>query len=658
MELFFMNKHTRRRNPICFIGVLCVTFSLLVMKSQPLLAQSETKSGNDTIRALEELVITTERPTLFQPLVHVVAVIQQKEIKRTAVQNLTDLLRYIQGTDLRSRGSEGVQADINILGGTFDQTMVMINGINFTDPQTGHHSLNIPVEISQIESIEILQGPGAINIITKNPAKTGADIYLSGGSFGYLKGSVNIGFAPKEPFKSWKISGQIGGGHSSSDGFTENTDFGITNIFSNIALTNKRGHSFALQAGFQDKNFGANSFYTIAYPEQYESTRLFLSSLQYQYQSGRWQIKASLYQRRHFDRFELFRNEAPEWYKGHNYHQNDVIGFNTQAAYRWGKAGTSIIGVDYRFEHIYSTVLGDQLTPGRPVPFEEDIEYTKAKSRHIPSIYFKHLVQLEKWRFTAGVMASNTYNSAQSSYGVRLYAGLAAAYQLNPYLEANGWINNSYRNPSFTDLYYKSPTQTGNMDLKPEEAIAAQFGFKLTKSNLRASFSAFYRYGYRIIDWTRASGSDQWQASNITNIRSAGVELNITYYWKAKWITQAGISYAYLSVAKESGNLHSLYATDYLRHNASFHIDHNIVSKLSARWNFNFQKREGTYLGPGGTEISYKPFLLTDVKIQWSADKYQIFCAVTNLFNTDYLYIGNIPQPGRWVKAGIQILLF
>lgn len=176
---------------------MSATCSLLVLKSQPVIAQSSTKAVNDTLITLEELVINTERPTPFQPLVRVVAVIQQAEIERAAVSNLPDLLRYLQGTDLRTRGGEGVQSDLNILGGTFDQTMVMINGVNFTDPQTGHHSLNIPVEISQIERIEILHGPGAwsegsvayagaINIITKNPAKRGMSLTLSGGSFGYF----------------------------------------------------------------------------------------------------------------------------------------------------------------------------------------------------------------------------------------------------------------------------------------------------------------------------------------------------------------------------------------------------------------------------------------------------------------------------------------
>ena len=678
------------------IGVLCVTYSLLVMKSQPLLGQSAAKNGKDTLRDLEELIISTERPTPFQPLVRVIAVIQQQEIERAAVRNLPDLLRYLQGTDLRSRGGEGVQADLSILGGTFDQTMVMINGINFTDPQTGHHSLNIPVEISQIERVEILQGPGAwsegsvayagaINIITKRPKKISAGASVSGGSYGFFKGEANLGFA--SPGR-WSVSGIGGGGYSSSDGYTANTDFSILNLYTNVSFVRKSGsreHTITLQAGYQHKAFGANSFYTIAYPEQFEETRLFLSSLQYQYQSGRWQIKTSAYQRRFFDRFELFRYEAPSWYTGHNYHQNDIAGINVQAAYKWGRMGTSIAGAEYRFEHIFSTVLGDAISAAgtegenesdlRQVPFEDGKFFTKAKSRHTPGIYIKHIVQFERWRLTGGLHLSNSYNSAagvpaagsvSGSYGTRLYAGISAAYKITPYLEANGWANNSFRNPTFTDLYYKSPTQTGNTGLKPEEAVAAQMGLKLTKINFRASLSGFYRYGYRIIDWTRTSGSDQWQAGNVTNIASAGGEVNLTYFSTtaehkgskcASLINSAGISYAYLTVSKESGNLHSLYATDFLRHKASAFVDHKIISKLSARWDVSFQKRDGTYLGPGNAETSYKPFALVDVRLLWSAKKYKISVEATNLFNTNYLYIGNLPQPGRWIKAGLSISL-
>lgn len=639
------------------LGLLCISCSLLVVKSSPILAQSKEKKIGESQRVLEEVVINTERPSHFSPLVRVVAVIDKREIERAAVQNVQDLLRYVQGVDLRSRGSEGVQADLNILGGTFDQTMVMINGVDFSDPQTGHHSLNIPVDITQIERVEVLHGPGAwsgggvayagaINIITKKPTKRDLQASLSGGENGYFRGSANIGITPGTIFNRWQISGQGGGSHNRSDGYTDNTDFEITNLYSNISLTNNSGHSIDIQAGWQSKSFGANSFYTIAYPEQYERTRLFLSSIKYLWESRRWQISATVYQRRHHDRFELFRYDSPQWYKGHNYHMNDVAGVNANVAYRWKRWGSSLFGADYRYEHIYSTVLGDPLESPYKTPGEDGVSFTKGKSREIPALYARHTLQLERWRFTAGVIYAN-----------RLYAGFACAYTINPYLEVNGWINNSYRNPTFTDLYYKSPTQTGNMELKPEEALAAQLGLRYTKHKLRASIGAFYRYGYRIIDWTRESGSDQWSASNITNVRSAGVDFSASIRFESGFVTKTGISYSWMDLSKQSALLHSLYATDFLRHKAALNIEHNVFSKLSGRWDLSWQKREGTYLGPGNLETPYKGFVLADLKIVWGGRQIKPFAEATNLFNTNYLHIGNLPQPGRWVKVGVNFVL-
>jgi Outer membrane cobalamin receptor protein len=638
------------------IGVLCVGYSIIVFKNQPLQAQAQTRTGGEISYVMEELVINTERPTPFQPLVRVVAVIQKQEIERSAVQNLQDLLRYVQGADLRSRGSEGVQADINILGGTFDQTIVMVNGINFTDPQTGHHSLNIPVDISQIARIEILQGPGAwsegtvaysgaINIITLTPVETALRGSLSGGSFGYFRGAANLQFssAKNSPRnRLWNISGQIGSGYSRSDGYSHNTDFDIVNIYTSITASNAKDHSFNFQAGYQQKAFGANSFYSTDYPEQFEKTKTFLSSLQYLRQKARWQLSAILYHRRLYDRFELFRYLAADWYEGHNYHQNDIAGLSVKAAYRWQKAGTTVIGAEWRTEHIYSNQLGTPMKHPKHAPFETAIEYTNSMGRDIRSLYIRHILQLARWRFTAGVMYGNN----------RLYAGLNAAYSLTPCLELNGWVNNSYRNPTFTDLFYKSPNQSGNINLKPEEAIAAHTGLRYTKHNLRVSLSAYYRYGYRIIDWVRETGKDEYRASNITNVISGGVEFGFTYLINTRAINSIALFYTYTDVNKKSGNMHSLYATDFLRHKALLSLDHNIFPKLSARWNLSFQKREGSYPNKNGEEIAYTPFLLTDLKVVWNTGKIDPFAEVTNLFNTEYLYIGNLPQPGRWIKVG------
>lgn len=651
----------------------CLTATSLALLSFILISssgygQEYPYEGEDSLRVLDELVISAGRTNTFRPLAKVLSVIDKAEIERISVQNLADLLRYLQGVDLRSRGQEGVQADINISGGTFDQTIVLINGINFTDPQTGHHSLNIPVDITQIERIEILQGPaawaggsaafaGAVNIVTKNPGSKGLSLSLSAGDFRFFRGSGNISFS------AGKISGVAGGGYVRSDGYSQNRDFKTGNFFTNVSYQPAKGHTISFSGGYQSKDFGAYSFYTPAYPWQYEQTRLFLSSLEYVLRKQRLEVRLALSTRIHYDRFELFRYESPEWYAGHNYHRNNITGVNLEAAYSWGKAGTTIAGSELRMESISSTVLGRALEKEKRALFEENIFYTKGLSRYIPGIYLRHNLIVDKWRFSAGILSSNTYTAPAAeeeelvSYGNGVYAGLAATYKISGHWETDWWINNSFRNPTFTDLYYKSPTQSGNTGLKPERAISSQAGIRYDSNDFIGSFSLFYRHGYRIIDWTRESNSDQWVSGNLTNVDSKGAEITLKYFPVKSPFKTLGASYTFLDVTKDNYTGHSLYATDFLRHKASLWIEHGLPGRLSARWDVSFQKREGTYLDVNNSEIPYRGFVLADVKIIYPYRSATFYIEATNLFNTDYLLIGNLEQPGRWFKCGVDLAI-
>jgi iron complex outermembrane receptor protein len=632
-------------------------------------AQNKENRADTTIN-INDLVISSEKPGKFKPLIRVVSVMKSSEIEKSAVGNLPDIFRYIQGIDYKTRGNEGVQGDVNVLGGTFDQTMVFVNGINLTDPQTGHHSMNLPVEPSAVERIEVLQGPGAwsggsiaysgaVNIVTKNAENNSADISLTGGSYGYFKGGANGSFSGK--LKGWKIGGLFAGSWTQSDGFTENTDFGTGNLYANISVSDKSGkNTLFIQGGYQQKAFGANSFYTFTYPEQFERISALFSSLQYIHENEGWKFSATIYQRRHYDKFELFRHEAPEWYTGHNYHRNDASGAELQAGIDLGKTGSLTVGTDLRSENIRSNVLGDPAGKQVPVPGEDNIFYTKVKARFIPSAYLKYVFQTEKLRLSAGTSLSETLNGPDfdNNYGTKLSFGAAAAYIISPGLEINAWANNSYRNPTFTDLYYKSPSQTGNASLMPEQAITGQLGIRYYKQNTSLFFSSFYRHGYRIIDWVRSTESEQWSASNLTDVNSAGFEMSIDHIMHNDFLKRAFLSYGYLYVVKQSGDLHSLYATDYLKHKLVVSAEHGIVKDLTATWSLLWQERAGTYLDLSLNECDYKPFALLNVKLLWKKKGYSLFFDVTNLTGTHYFDLGNLTQPGRWIKSGIILNLY
>ncbi|HPT32190.1 MAG TPA: TonB-dependent receptor plug domain-containing protein, partial [Prolixibacteraceae bacterium] len=185
------------------IGYLSAVYSLLVMPGK-----AQNSLVTDTLQfpdqELQEVVVTAGRsPVTAQQVARVVTVISKAEIERAPAQSINDLLRFVSSVDIRQRGPLGAQADISIRGGTYDQTLILLNGINVSDPQTGHHNLNLPVSPESIERIEILRGPaaktfgpnafnGAVNIITGNRLPNHLRASASAGQFGLLNGSLGI----------------------------------------------------------------------------------------------------------------------------------------------------------------------------------------------------------------------------------------------------------------------------------------------------------------------------------------------------------------------------------------------------------------------------------------------------------------------------------
>ena len=108
-----------------------------------------------------------------------IQVITAKQIAQMPIKSVNELLTHVAGLDVRQRGPNGVQGDIGIDGGTFDQTLVLLDGVRVTDAQTGHNMMFLPITLADIERIEVVRGAssriygvnallGVINIITKS----------------------------------------------------------------------------------------------------------------------------------------------------------------------------------------------------------------------------------------------------------------------------------------------------------------------------------------------------------------------------------------------------------------------------------------------------------------------------------------------------------
>jgi len=178
------------------------------------------------------IVVTANcEPILYSETARVVTVISPEQIRNSNAKNIEELLKYISNVDVRRRGGPQAQVDFSIRGGTFEQTLILINGIPFNSAQTGHHNGNLPISIYDIERIEILEGSGSrvlgtnafnggINIITKSPNKSKKiNLALSGGEYGFY--DLNIS-SSNELFKNFRTFYSIY--KQKSDGYIKNTD--------------------------------------------------------------------------------------------------------------------------------------------------------------------------------------------------------------------------------------------------------------------------------------------------------------------------------------------------------------------------------------------------------------------------------------------------
>ena len=416
---------------------------------------------------IDEIQVTGTRARMdMKSSVRMVQVLDRKQIEASSAQSVNDLLKLVAGVDVRQRGACGVQTDIGVNGGSSDQMTLLLNGVNISNPQTGHLTVDLPVSVDDIERIEVLEGGasrvygssafcGAINIVTKQEKQSNVGVNLSGGSFGTVAGGAHVGYV------SGGTTNRLSGGYSRSDGGTDNSDFKKGQLFWNGGY---QGRDFDVrwQAGFSNMYYGANTFYSAAYNNQYEENKRLMVSVSAETKS-KLHFMPSVYWNRSYDDYVLIRTN-PSVYE--NFHQVNVYGADLSAYTDW-RLGKTAFGVEVRNEGVLSSSLGKPLDEKMYVQIPgNDGFYTNGDNRTNISYYLEHNVILDRITISAGLLAN--MNTALD-YRYRLYPGVDVAWRPVSGLKLYASFNQALRMPTFTDLYYKSPTINGNIGMKPEK---------------------------------------------------------------------------------------------------------------------------------------------------------------------------------------------
>lgn len=595
-----------------------ICYSLLMVLS---ILSTSAIAQKDTVK-LKEVEVTSNRITLpFSKTSRTITILNRDDIAKSPATNLADLLQNVTGVDIRRRGIDGMQSDLYIRGGNFDQTLLLIDGIKMDDAQTGHHTMNGILSMENIERIEIIKGPaariygqnaftGAINIVTKEVTHNAAIVNLNYGSYQNKKGEVSLA----QRFNGGDVLASVS--YQESDGYRFNTDFKNSAAFLKSNFKN-----YSLITSFGQRKFGANGFYASpSYKDQYEETQTSLVALSSDYSAGVVIIKPRIYWRRNQDMY-LFIRENPSYYR--NLHISNKIGAETNVVFN-SSLGKTGVGIDVSRVFLVSNNLGDHQRTAITGFLEQRFEILGGKLDITPGVAIGYY----------------------SDFDTNAFPGLDVGYRISEKVKLYGNIGYTYRVPTFTDLYYVGPTTMGNPDLVAESALAEELGIKFTATNFRMDLALFNRKSDNLIDWTKDNEADKWEARNFSEVVAQGLETTINYqFGLGKYQQKLNFGYNFISdVIKDNQVQFTQYSIN--------SIKHQLTSGISAKFSPIFSQHIAYRYVERTNGQNYN---VVDAKILASfKNNMEFSITANNIFNAEYTETNLVPMPKGNVMAGFS----
>ena len=591
-----------------------------------------------------------------------------------AAESPQDVLRQDSSVFLEERGAGGGQADIVLRGGSFEQTLVLLNGFRINDAQTSHHNLDLPVPMEAMDSIQVLEGAGStlhgvdalsgvVDFLTAAPAHDSLFVRAGGGSFESDEESL-LGAATRG---TW--SGRVTAERNFSQGFLANPGYSVSGQYfpcsseqlyrdclndrdyrnedasSESWISSRLGITDLLFAA-SDRSFGANQFY--GQYNSWERTKGWFASARQELGS---RTVAAFGYRKHTDEFVLWRN-APSGY------ENNHIDGSWQASLRHTMnlpignlpAGALLLmGLEADGDSIESYNFS-----GGVRSFALGVH---ARNRGAGYVDIDWNPPAKRWSLSAGAREEIFSGGAQAVFSPQVAGSLRIADTLK--LRASGGYG--FRIPTYTDLYYSDPATLGNPNLKAESAWSGDLGADWNASSrVTLSVTGFYSQQHDTIDYVRsatvpnpslppsceiggAQAANIWCATNLNGLHFAGVESTLT------WIPtrSQSVRIAWTGLHGAQSALHGL-ESEYI---FNYPVQ-NIHAAWSAGLSHDIVLTNTVELAQRYQQAVYPVWNAT---LTHNAGRLRPYLRLSNLSNTGYQEISGVNMPGRSIVGGLAL---
>lgn len=593
-----------------------------------------------------------------------ISVMTWEDIKRLPVNSIDDLLKFMPGIEIQQRGPQGSQSDMIIRGGTFQQVLVVIDGIRMNEPLTGHFNSYIPISLEEIERVEVIKGAavamfgpdaigGVISITTKtfsqNFQKKKKEIVV-GSQIGQFK--LNNGrayFAGGN--KKYYLSASTQYNKAEGPVLRGTTQF-FNNQISSVAFSSelKQGWKMMFRGSLDKRDFNAQNFYTTFLSDTAtENVKSYWQqfSLHHKKENSTFVFMAGARQLHDIYRFRPTVTPNDNKSSILNIDMRNSSKFNwQQAKFTWGsQLFTKFIRSNDRGNHKH-THIGT---------------YINLQHQPIKGIFITEALRAD-WDESYKWVLSPQLNMAL----VGKKSGLRAS------------ISKGIRDADFTERFnnynksFVSGGSIGNPELKSERSLNMEVGGDLFVSEkLQVSATWFNRNQNGLIDWVITSYQNMPRkvnlnptgtyslASNIASVKTSGIEIdlngishtndNILIFWKT------GITY--LKSLTPSGSNPSFYLSSHAR--MLWNASAGISGKKGSFSITSHYKKRNILNAPNINATISPEYLIFNLRseVYFINGRIALQIQADNLFNKSYSDLLGSVMPGRWLQIGVKFSL-
>jgi len=620
-------------------------------------------SAQQTEVSLDPVTVTSSiSPLAASKTGRSIFVIDGARINTLPVNSIDELLRYLPGLEVQARGPMGAQSDIVMRGGTFQQVLVILDGIRINDPITGHFNSYIPIAPAEIERIEIMKGAssavygseavgGVIHVITKsfsaklNGNKKSASAQVSAGEYNLFNAQAG-GF-----YSKGKTS--IGGGFLTNN-TTGQQQRGTRGFFNLHTISLSAAHYFndhlrvALRSAYDDRDFSAQNFYTT-----------FASDTASERVKSAWNHLNLTYQKsKNTFRVDVGLKSA-----------NDHYLFNSQSIANNNKS--RLWQVLVQNQHAFSQKI--TLNTGAQLA-NRNIESNDRGNHNENAVAAFALLQYNP--FSSFYFSPALRVDHHPRRGTELVPQAAFSYRLSKVL-LRASAGKTIRDADFTERYNNYNKQTvasgriGNPDLGAETAFAFEGGADVfLTGNLKLSSSFFQRFHKGLIDYVPTAYADMPRkenlvaggtyalAKNIAEVTITGAEFDLQYNYPFSPVSNIWASVgSVVTNAKSSQGASAFYLSSFARFITNFNVVYS-TGRFAISANGIYKQREPQAAAAIKATLSDSYFLLNGkAELKLVKNKLGLFTQVDNIFDTRYSDLLGAQMPGRWLQAGAKFTL-